>query len=173
MNIRSRIAAVVAGSAVISSLAVGFATQPASASVCETQTTREVYASDVKVTEGNPFGSTIAGNVTKMEFTVHTFGCLTAVAMPWEVRADNVVPGADVADNDDYQHPTNSYPKGTLTWGDGDSTPRKVSVFIWRDTKPEADETLALYRGWAKGMSIPFGHVAVGWIVDDDMSVPR
>jgi hypothetical protein len=171
MNIRTRISAILAGTAVLSSLAVGFGTQAASAdNSCEVSPLREVYASDVSVNEGDPYGF---GWFTAMTFTVHTFGCMSAASLVWVVGPTPDSELNDQAEYVDFYRPNNEHPKGLISWAYGESASKTFTVYIVRDTLPENDEALALRLYKRTGaVNTPPAIYARGWILDDDTPVP-
>jgi hypothetical protein len=122
---------------------------PATRSTCEFP--RFVAVNDVRMYEGTGPGP-LNNGLTLFQFTVTTSGCSHAATVDY----------LSTFDSSDYT-PVN----GTLTWGDGDTSSRTITVGVHRDGVDEPNETVKIFfetkSGWADVDS-----QAAGTILDDD-----
>lgn len=179
MRTRRHVARFAASVAAVSSVAVGFAAQPASASPCEVVTTRQVTVDDVELIEGNP--QQIDGftyNYSEMTIYVKTWGCLTESALTWKVAPElGGGPSGDwdPADADDVKNAkfATTGITGTMKWAAGEQATKAIRIFIRRDLVQEPSKEVLYLDMFKKYGGITKPPRAHGFILNDDVPVPK
>jgi hypothetical protein len=127
------------------------ATPEATASTATCEFPRLVAINDLRMYEGSGPGP-LGNGLTLYQFTVTTAGCSDAVTVEY----------LSTFDSSDYVPVS-----GTLTWGNGDTTSRTITVPVHRDSTDENNEAVHVFleatSGWAD-----VDTQGVGTILDDD-----
>lgn len=163
MNIRRKLATLLAVTAGASSLVVGLGTQAAHAS-CDLPRMVTPASANVSVIEGNNPSS----GYTYLVFKLNSAGCNQAVSVNYSVtedwsysatlRAKSTQPGQDFVAK-----------TGTVSWSYGATGARYIYVQVVRDWALENNEAFKLSFTSTTGFAqTTIGKVATGHIIDDD-----
>jgi len=115
--------------------------------------------------------STAGSGTLQFGSTTYTFGEAAGVAQVVVTRANGsagvvsatIAPSGGTAGTSDFS----GLPE-TVTFGDGDTTPKIVSIAITQDVSPEPDETIELGISVSAGASVGTPAAAILTIQDDD-----
>lgn len=163
MNIRRKIASLLAVTAAASTLVVGFAAPAAHAGSCDIPRTVQPEKPDVSMNEGND-----PNTDTYLMFKVNTAGCYHKASVNYTIAEDPTYTppfrAKSTQPDQDFVAKTS-----TLSWLEGETAPKYIYVQIRGDVKPEQKESFKLSFTSATGfVQMDVGKVATGHIINDD-----
>jgi hypothetical protein len=135
-------------------LMAGITPVAASATVVPQPCTRTVSINDVTEYEGDPL---LHGQPTRpnaFTFTVSTGGCSRAGGVIYSILSTQTEP-------EDHTRPT-----GILEWEAGETAPKKINVYVQRDSQQEPNEEFTVKA--CPGTGVHVERSGLGTILNDD-----
>jgi hypothetical protein len=115
---------------------------------------RTVSINDVTEYEGDPMPDGEPTRPNAFTFTVSTGGCARAGGVLYSIMSTETEP-------DDH-----TWPMGVLEWEAGETTPKKINVYVKRDTKQEPHEDFRVKA--CPGTGVTVERNGTGTILNDD-----
>lgn len=126
----------------------------ASATVVPASCIRTVSINDVTEYEGDPLPHSQPTRPNAFTFTVSTDGCPRAGGVIYSVLSTQTEP-------EDH-----SRPSGILEWEAGETTPKKISIYVQRDDQQERNEEFTVKA--CPGTGVLVERSGLGKILNDD-----
>ncbi|MBP2329846.1 hypothetical protein JOF56_010231 [Kibdelosporangium banguiense] len=138
----------------VATLTVMAGLSPVAASATIAPCIRTVSINDVTEAEGDPLPGGQRTPPNAFTFTVSTGGCARAGGVIYSVMSTQTEP-------EDH-----SRPNGILEWESGDTAPKKINVYVYRDNHQEPTEDFSVMACPSAGVLVErSGH---GKILNDD-----